>query len=154
MTGSETGVPWLTFILNTLLLIAWEFITATRQWLSERWPVRLLATAGGVPLTWLVLRSIFVYDNGTFLSELPALAALVWAIWLAVMYVVYRRTKPDLFMLAGCCLSGITVVISYLGKHMLEDGSAGSFLVLSLMVIGMGAGAAYWLKNVHRECQS
>ena len=154
MTGSETGVPWLTFILNTLLLIAWEFITATRQWLSERWPVRLLATAGGVPLTWLALRSIFVYDNGTFLSELPALAALVWAIWLAVMYVVYRRTKPDLFMLAGCCLSGITVIVAYLGKHMLEDGSAGSFLVLSLMVIGMGAGAAYWLKNVHRECQS
>jgi hypothetical protein len=112
-----------------------------------------LATAGGVPLAWLVLRSIFVDDDGTFLSELPALAALVWAIWLAILYVVYRRIKPDLFMLAGCCLSGITVIVSFLARHMLEDGYAGSFLVLSLLVVGMGAGAAFWLKNVHRECQ-
>jgi uncharacterized membrane protein len=154
MSGSETGVLWLTFILNTLLLVAWELLAAIRHWLSERWALRLLATAGGVPLTWLVLRSIFVYDDGNFLSALPALAALAWVIWLAVMYVVYRRIKPDLFMLAGCCLSGITVIISYLGKHLLEDGSAGSFLVLALLVVGMGAGAAFWLKNVHRECQS
>jgi Na+-translocating ferredoxin:NAD+ oxidoreductase RnfA subunit len=154
MSGSETGILWLIFSLNTLLLVAWELLAAIRHWLSERWALRLLATAGGVPLTWLVLRSIFVYDDGSFLSALPALAALAWAIWLAVMYVVYRRTKPDLFMLAGCCLSGITVIVSYLGKHLLEDGSAGSFLVLALLVVGMGAGAAFWLKNVHRECQS
>lgn len=146
MSGSETEVLWLAFILNTLLLISWELVAATWHWMSERWPLRLLATAGGVPLTWLALHSIF--DNG---SPLPG---IVWSIWLAAMYVIYRRTRLDLFMLAGGCLSGITVVTSFLGKQMLDDLSAGSFLVLSLMVIGMGGGAAFWLKNVHRECQS
>lgn len=146
MSGSETEVLWLAFILNTLLLISWELVAATWHWMSERWPLRLLATAGGVSLTWLVLHSIF--DNG---SPLPG---IVWSIWLVAMYVIYRRTRSDLFMLAGGCLSGITVVTSFLGKQMLDDLSAGSFLVLSLMVIGMGGGAAYWLKNVHRECQS
>lgn len=148
MSGSETGVLWLIFILNTLFLIAWELMTATWHWMSERWPPRLLATAGGVPLTWLVLHSIFAYDGG---GPLPG---IVWSIWLIIMYVIYRRTRLDLFMLAGVCLSGITVVTSFLGKQMLEDLTAGSFLVLALMVIGMGGGAALWLKNVHRECQS
>lgn len=148
MSGSQTEVFWLIFILNILLLIAWELMTATRHWMSERWPLRLLATVGGVPLTWLVLHSIFANEGG---SPLPG---IVWSIWLVIMYVIYRRTKLDLFMLAGGCLSGITVVISFLGQQMLEDLSAASFLVLSLMVIGMGGGAAFWLKNVHRECQS
>jgi uncharacterized membrane protein len=148
MSGSETGLLWLIFILNTLLLAAWEVLAAPWHWLSERWALRLLATAGGVPLNWLVLQSIFADSDARFLP------GLVWVIWMAALYVVYRRTKPDLFMLAGCCLSGITVSVSFLGKYMLEDGSAGSFLFLSLLVIGMGTGAAFWLKKVHQECQS
>jgi uncharacterized membrane protein len=148
MSGSETGLLWLIFILNTLLLAAWEVLAATWHWLSERWALRLLATAGGVPLNWLVLQSIFADSDASFL------AGLVWVLWMAAMYVVYRRTKPDLFMLAGCCLSGITVSVSFLGRYMLEDGSAGSFLFLSLVVIGLGTGAAFWLKKVHQECQS
>jgi len=148
MSGSETGMLWLTFIFNTLVLAAWEFLAETWHWLSERWAIRLLATGSGVPLTWLVLHVIFARSDGSFL---PGLA---WAIWLALMYFIYRKTRPDLFMLAGCCLSGITVSVSFMGKHMLKNGSAGSFLFLALLVIGMGAGAAFWLKNVHQECQS
>ena len=148
MSGSETGMLWLIFIFNTLLLAAWEFLAETWHWLSERWAIRLLAVGSGVPLTWLVLHAIFARSDGSFL---PGLA---WAIWLALMYFIYRKTRPDLFMLAGCCLSGITVVVSFLGKHILKDGSAGSFLFLALLVIGIGAGAAFWLKNVHQGCQS
>jgi len=148
MSGSETGMFWLMFILNTLLLAAWEFLAGTWHWLSERWAIRLLATGSGVPLTWLVLHAIFDSSHGSFLP------GVVWAIWLALMYLIYRKTKPDLFMLAGCCLSGITVSVSFLGKHLLKNGSAGGFLLLALLVIGMGASAAFWLKNVHQECQS
>lgn len=147
MFDSKTGVLWLAFILNTLFLISWELVAASWHRMSERWPLRLLATVGGIPLTWLVLHSIFTHDGGP-------LPGIVWSIWLAAMYVIYRRTRLDLFMLACGCLSGITVVTSFLGEQMLEDFSAGSFLVLSLMVIGMGGRAAFWLKNVHRECQS
>lgn len=148
MPGSETGMLWLTFLFNTVLLAAWELLTATWHWLSERWAIRLLATGSGIPLTWLVLHAIFTKGNGHFLP------GLVWAAWLALMYLIYRRIKPDLFMLAGCCLSGITVSVSLLAKHILDFDSAGGFLLLALLVIGMGAGAAVWLKNVHREFQS
>lgn len=147
MLGSETGMLWLIFIFNTLLLAVWEFLEESWRWLSERWAIRFLAVGSGVPLTWLVLHTIFDRNDGRFL---PGLA---WVIWLASMYFIYRKTKPDLFMLAGCCLSVITVVVSFLGKHMLKDGDPGGFLFIALVVIGMGAGAAFWLKNIHQEGQ-
>lgn len=57
-------------------------------------------------------------------------------------------------MLACGCLSGITVIVAFLARHMLKDLHAGALLVLALVVIGLGAGAAYWLKTVHQEIQS
>ena len=146
--SSDTGMLWLAFFFNTLVLITWEFLTETWRWLSERWAIRLLAVASGVPINWLVLHAIF---NSRDASVLPG---LVWAIWLALLFCIYRKIRPDLFMLAGGCLSAIAVSVSFLGKHMLKDGSPGDFLLLALLVIGMGAGAAFWLKNVHQECQS
>ncbi len=145
-SGSEVEMLWLIFIFNTSLLAAWEFLAESLHWLLERWAIRLLATGSGVSLTWIVLHAIFARNDG---SLLPGLA---WVIWLASMYFIYRKTKPDLFMLAGCCLSVITVVVSFLGKHMLKGGEAGGFLFLALLVVGMGAGAAFWLKNIHQEC--
>ncbi len=133
--GYETGMLWAVFLFNTLALIAWQLLATTWQWLSERWAIRLLAVSSGVPLTWLVLFSILDHH------KVSTTAALIWALWLAAIYYVYRKIKLDLFMLA----------VSFLGKHILHYGDEGGFLLLTLVVIGMGGGAALWLKHVHRE---
>lgn len=146
--GFESGMLWIVFLVNTLAFIAWQLLETTWHWLSERWAIRLLAVSSGVPLTWLVLFSIFDH------LEVGRFSGIIWAFWLVAMYYVYRKVKPDLFMLAGCCLSIITVTVSFLGKHLLRHGDAGAFLFLALIVIGMGGGAALWLKRVHQECQS
>ncbi|MFA5171391.1 MAG: DUF2157 domain-containing protein [Sulfuriferula sp.] len=146
--GSYTGALWLTFAFNTLALFAWEFLGGIWRWLSERWAIRLLAIGSGMPITWLALHAVFDYDDAS------AMYGLVWATWLAVLYFVYRKMKPDLFMLAGGCLSGIVVVVAFFAKHLLQNNSSGSFLFLALLIIGMGTGAAIWLRNIHREWQS
>jgi uncharacterized membrane protein len=142
-----TGMLWMVFFFNTLVLSVWELLATRWNWLSERWAIRLLAVGSGCSLTGLVLNAIFdrnyVFD----------FSGLVWLVWLALMYLVYRKIRPDLFMLAGVCLSVITVSVSFLGKHMLKVGDSGSFLFLALVIIGMGAGAAIWLKNIHQEFQ-
>jgi uncharacterized membrane protein len=148
MFDSEIGMLWMAFFFNTLALVIWEFLAERWSWLSERWAIRLVAVGSGLPVAWLALHSIFE------LREANDLSVLVWAIWLALIYFVYRRIRPDLFMLAGGCLSGITISVSFMGKHMLKNGDAGAFLFLAMLVIGMGAGAAFWLKNVHQEGQS
>lgn len=148
MFSADTGTMWLVFFFNTLVLAAWEFLSGTFKWLAERWAVRLLATGGGISMTGVVLDAIFSHVPG---GLYPGLA---WAIWMAGMYGAYRKLKPDLFMLAGLCLSGIVVTVAFLGKLLLEDGDAGGFLVIAMITIGMGAGAALWLKRVHQEGQS
>lgn len=146
MFGSDTGMLWLVFFFNTLALVAWEFLANIWRWLSERWAIRLLAVGSGVPMTGLVLHAIF--DPG----NINVFPGLVWAIWLAALYFVYRKIRPDLFMLAGGCLSGIVVLVTFLSKYMLKNPVG--FLFLALLIIGMGTGAAVWLRNVHREWQS
>ncbi len=148
LPDSETAALWLLFFFNTLALATWEFLAGIWRWLAERWAVRLLAVGSGVPITLLALYAIFESGEGDIT------AGLAWVVWLVALHSFYRRIKPDLFMLAGGCLSGIVVFVSFFADKILRDGDAGSFLFLSLLVIGLGAGSAVWLKKVYQEVQS
>ncbi len=146
--SSESSMLWLIFFFNTLIFVAWQFLERTWVWLSERWAICLLALGSAVPLTWLVLFSIIDYRGGGGFS------VLLWMGWLVAMYATYRIVKTDLFMLAVGCLSGITVTVTFLGKHLLPGAEAGAFLVLAIIVIVMGGGAAMWLKEIYQETMS
>lgn len=140
--GSDSAV-WMIFLFNTALLAIWEFFSESWDWLSERWAIQLLATWSGISITWLIMDALLSYEGGN------EIASLIWLIWLAVIYYVYRIRNIDLFILAGSCLSIITIVVSFLGKLILDD--ALGFFFLALVVIGMGSTAAIWLKNIHAE---
>ena len=127
MLVSDMGTLWLIFCVNTLALIAWEVLANTWCWLAERWAIRLVSVVSGVVMTWLVLFAIFERENANNIT------VLVWGLWLASLYFVYRKIKPDLFMLAGGCLSGIVVSVIFLSKHMLNDDVPGSFLFIALV---------------------
>lgn len=144
----STAVLWLVFGFNTFVFIAWNLLAEAWDWLAERWATRILAVASGLPITWLVMTGIVSY------SSRPMPAVLVWALLLGAFYVVGRKLRPDLFILAGCCLSGIVVLVTFASKHLFTTLSAGKFFFLALLVIALGAGAATWLKRIHREWQS
>ncbi len=146
--GSDFGMLWSMLAFNTLALIIWELLSNRWQWLAERWAVRLLAIGSSVTATWLAIYTIFDYQN------LGDWSGLVWVIWLAGFYFVYRRIRRDLFMLAGLALSVIVVVTSFASKHLLYGDGIGAFLVIALMIIGMSTGTAIWLRNIHQEFQS
>ncbi len=57
-------------------------------------------------------------------------------------------------MLAGACLSAILVVLLWVAEPLLEQDESLGFLILAMLLIGSGALAARWLKQVHREVQS
>lgn len=145
---SQAGMLWILFLFNTLALVGWELLAVKRLWLAERWAIRLLAIASGVSISWLSINAIF--DE----ASSDAWAGLIWITWLASVYLVYRKFKPDLFMLAGGALSVIVVVMSFMSKHMLYHLVGGGFLFMALLIIGMGTGAAVWLRNIQRKCQS
>ncbi len=144
----STNLWWVLLIFNTALLVVWECVFGRFAWLKDRWPVRLLAVASGVSVTWLVLNAIFSND------EPELIGSVVWVAWILGLYGAYRVFRPDLFMLAGGCLSGVVVTISFMTKHVFNFNSSESFLLLSLITIGLGAGSAVWLRRVHQEWQS
>lgn len=143
--ASDAAALWGLFALNTAALLLWELAARRWRWLSAGWATCLLVLGGGVPLTLLVLA--FIFDDRADFSSV----VLVYPLWLAALYAVYRHWRADLFMLAGGCLSVIVVATAFFGKHLLWQGGAGAFLFLAMAVLAMGAAAVFWLKRLHAE---
>ena len=145
LTSSDAAL-WGLFGLNTLALITWEWGARFRGW-PRQWAVRLLAVGSGVPITLLMM--MLIVDGGLVWS--PVLA--IYPLWLMALYGIYRYWRPDLFMIAGGCVSALTVTTLLLARRLLWEGDwrPGSLLLLAIMVVIMGAGAVVWLKRLHRE---
>ena len=144
--NSEESLLWVLFAFNTVSLFTWEFLSRFYAWLQERWAIRLLAVGSGVSITWLCIHAIFDSDTSP-------VAGLAWLGWGLLVYYIYRKLKPDLFMLAGGCMSGIVVIISFLSKHILKHADAGGFLLVAFLILGLGTGAAVWLRGLNKELQ-
>ena len=139
-------VLWVLFIFNSLVGITWELAATKLSWLRERWTVWLIAIAAGFSISFLMISAIFEQ----YASE--GWAVLFYFIWAAVLYFVYRKIIPDLFMLAGLCFSAIVVITTFIARHILDGGDPiGAFFLLALLVIGMAAAAAKCLKYVQKE---
>jgi len=79
---------------------------------------------------------------------------LVWFAWLATVYWAYRVRKVDLFMLSLMALSFSTALVSFLINVLFEQHfNLGSLLIMGLVIIGLGAGFASWLKSVQKEAE-
>ncbi len=139
---------FIAFALNTAALAAWELGAQRFPWLAERWAVRLLAIASGSAATTLMLQTIFDWHDAS------GWVVLVYPMWAAGIYYVYRHRVPDLFMLAGGSLSLIVVITSLLARALIDDGHAGGFLFIAFAVIGMSAVAALWLKRINAELET
>lgn len=140
---------WALFAFNSAALAAWELAALRVRWLDASWGPRLLAIASGVAITMLVVDAIFGWGRQ------PALAAvLVYPLWLGCIYAVYRKLLPDLFVLAGACLSAIVAVAAFLSKHLLESGDAAGFLLIAIAVVAMGGVAGWWLNQLAGEARA
>jgi uncharacterized membrane protein len=138
---------WALFVLNGLALAGWEAgHRAGLSWLRDSWPPRLIAMASGAMATALAIRAV-VGDDGAP----AALAALAWFAWVAAFYHWYRRVRPDLFMLAVGLLSVIVAVAAFLAENLLGGSGSAGYLIVGLVVIGLSAGGAIWLKSAARE---
>lgn len=144
--SKEESLLWCLFSLNCTSLIVWELYRVKYVWLNQSWAGRLLAIGTVFSANALALTSIFSYNTSW-------LGAVVWLLLMAVAYVVYRRVRPDLFMLALCCLSGIVIIVAWCA-NILGVGSHGYLLiVLFFLTIGLTSAAAVWLKKLTKELQ-
>ena len=153
--SSDEVVLWLLFSFNALALVVWELSARYWRWLAERWAIRLLAMGAGTSITSLVIIRVMetqyrAFDLFSILLWVDLFSVLIWTVCLLGLYVAYRRIWPDLFMLAGGCLSVIVVVVVFCVTRM-PLSAGGLFLILAVLVSALGAGATIWLRDVYRE---
>ncbi|WP_235041515.1 DUF2157 domain-containing protein [Vreelandella profundi] len=145
--ANSDAALWGVLGLNTLALACWEWGAYSRRWGAGLWAARLLAVGSGVPITLLLM---------SLIAEMPPVwspVLVAYPLWLAALYAVYRHWRPDLFMIAGGCISVIAVVTWLLARYLLWEGDwqEGSLMLMAVAVLAMGAGAVMWLKRLHRE---
>ncbi|RDH80793.1 MAG: DUF2157 domain-containing protein [endosymbiont of Galathealinum brachiosum] len=146
--SSDENLLWTAFIFNSLIWFFWELSCKSINWLNERWAIRLISTAAGMPVTALLVVSIIDSINHNELAIISYLTLIM------ISYIVYRKKVKDLFMLAGMSLSLIIVLTFFFAKILFDKGSELSgFLIMTILIIGMASSAAIWLRNIYREQQ-
>ncbi len=147
---------WALFLLNTGAFALWEIAAYSGlQYLRERWAVRILATASGVLLNYLILEAIF--DSGSNRNAVAfgnASAFFAYLVWMGLAYAVYRQVIKDLFVLAGGVLSLVIVLNAMIAKNLLQGSDAGGFLLTGVLIIASSAAGGLWLKKMAKEMQA
>jgi uncharacterized membrane protein len=137
---------WALVGINTVALIVWEWrARGGVAWMRERWPARVILTASGACMVMVALHAIFEFRKS------GPLGFVGYAAWAAAVYFYYRHRLKDLFALAGGVLATIVVVAAFLSRHFLHRNEGGAFLFIGLVVIGLSAAGAWWLKQIAAE---
>ena len=141
-------ILWALFILNTIALCCWEFSAYSGvRWLRERWSARILAVFSGSLITVLAVWAVLDFQAD------KAVTLLVYSIWMAAAYGVYRHVLMDVFVLAGGVLSAIIVITVWLSEQMLKHSDGGAFLFIGFVIIGLSSAGGFWLKSVVNGAQ-
>jgi uncharacterized membrane protein len=138
---------WAHFGFNTIAWGIWELLAHRYDWLNERWGPRVLAVASGTLITGLACVAVADWDGAV-------LSIVVYLAWLVAVFYVYRYIEVELFMIAGALLSAIVFVTVFLAVRLEDSLGDGGGLLVALVVIGMTAAAAMWIRNIASEPQS
>lgn len=140
------------FALNAIALLAWE-AGASRgiDWMQARWYPRLIAFGA---LTTVLIPTLIMIVAASFgeRSGLSFISPVIFAMSVAACLYYYQYRKLDLFILTVCLFAAIMVCMSLAVRTMLRD--VGSLLFLAILLIGLVAAAAYWLRDIAKRWEA
>ncbi|BBM82104.1 DUF2157 domain-containing protein [Candidatus Uabimicrobium amorphum] len=133
------------FAVNFIAMALWEYCYVKKvTWLQNRFFSRSIAIFLHYVLVQPTLIIIFGRGQGV-LQIIP----VIYALYVAAIFVVYQRQIRDLFMLTINCLSLIVVLSCVFGKNFVNNSE--SFILLSLFIMAITAMAGYWLNKVGKS---
>lgn len=140
------------FALNAIALLAWE-TGANRgiSWMQDRWYPRVIAVGA---LSTVLVPTLIMIVAASFgeRSGLSLISPMIFAASFAACLYFYQYRKLDLFILTICLFGAIMMIMSFTVRTMLRD--VGSLLFLAILLIGLVAGAAYWLRDIAKRWEA
>jgi uncharacterized membrane protein len=150
-TVIDSGLASWLFALNAGALVVWEIAGARLAWLQGRTCPRIIALMALHTVLAPTLILIFAASAGgnanlSVLSPVLFVAALAAALW------YYQYRKPDLFMLTVALFGAILVIMAFAVRFMFD--AVQSLFLLTVLLVMLVAGAAYWLKSVSQRWEA
>jgi uncharacterized membrane protein len=143
--GGYLDNTWALFLLNSFALVVWQTNTGRFSFLDKPWAINLLGVVSGYFGMWVYLVALF--------DDKPV-GILMWCIWAAVMFYVYRVRSLNVFMLAGWSLSILVAANALLMRILTDVFDVFSFLLLTCLTVGAGTYLTVWLKGLLKEARS
>lgn len=137
------------FAMNAVCLVIWEYLTANGvRWVQGRWFPRIIAFLALNTVVIPAMLTVFSAALGGRLA-LSYLSPVLFVAALAMSLYYYQYRKPDLFILTIAMFGAIMVIMSLAVRVIFKDIT--STLLLAGLLIGMVAGATYWLRDISRR---
>lgn len=140
--GGYLNSIWALFIFNSCALAIWQISTAKFVWLNKPWAINLLAVVSSYFGMWVYIDALF--------DDRP-LDILIWCIWAATMFYVYRIRLLNVFMLAVWSLTILVAANALLIRVLPSSFEAFFFLLLTCLTVGAGTYLSIWLKGLIKE---
>ncbi|MFA7291598.1 MAG: DUF2157 domain-containing protein [Rhodocyclaceae bacterium] len=138
---------WAPLLLNACALVAWEAGWRPFEWLRAGYGPRIIALVAAVSATALGIGWWWLGRLGEW-RWMPY-TPLLYGAWLGGTLWFYQHRRRDIVPLAAASFSAICVVMAGVLKHLrFRDSFAFDFLLLGLLVAGLTAAAALWLRRV------
>ncbi|MEP1382668.1 MAG: DUF2157 domain-containing protein [Paraglaciecola sp.] len=137
--GGYLNIAWVAFAFNTAALVIWQVSVSKFSWLNKTWAINFLGFT-----TCALALNLFV--RGLFNDEPVGL--IVWGLWAGVTFYVYRYRILNLFMLAGWSVSMLVAANTLLIKILPNFLEGASFMLLTIVTIGLGTYLSVWLKSL------
>ena len=140
-----SGMLWGSLAVNAIATVAWEFgLARDTVWLN-RWGARALVTCTGIAAS--TLGFLFAIES----RQVGVEAILAYIVCMAVIYFYYRHRVFDVYPLSAAVLSGVIVITAFMSRHILFHADPAAFLFVGLLVIGMSAAGAWWIRKLSKE---
>ena len=135
---------WAILVLNTSILVAWELASNRFSWISNRWATRTLAAFAIYAVTAVAITLGFTDSGLTMLMTLISICGAGY---------VYRKLKPDLFILAMLALSSSIIALTLFGEFVFDSARdvIGVMFIMGFATLAVGTTCTVWLKDVHKE---
>ncbi len=144
---------WAPLLLNAAALAAWELGWPRLDWLRASYGPRAIALVAAISATALGVGWWWLGRSGgwRWMQYTPVL----YAAWLGGSLWFYQQRRRDIVPLAAGAFSAICVVMAGILKHLrFRDSFAVDFLLVGLLVAGLTAAAAVWLRRVSASWQA
>ncbi len=137
------------FALNAIALLAWETAAGRgNSWMQGRWYPRVIAFGA---LSTVLIPTLIMIIAASFgeTAGLGFISPLIFGVSFVFCLYFYQFRRLDLFILTLCLFGAIMVIMSLSVRFMFRD--IGSLLFLAILLIGLVAGAAYWLRAIAKR---